>query len=84
MLNLYDALQGVPSVNIASRNQGYDTRLIIRGAGLKAPFAVRDIKILLNGVPITDPDSHTRPDFVDTSIIERVEVVKGPNSTLWV
>jgi iron complex outermembrane receptor protein len=83
MLNLYDALQGVPGVNITSRNQGYDTRLIIRGAGLKAPYGVREIMILLNGVPITNPDSLTRLDFVDTSLIERVEVVKGPNSTLW-
>ena len=83
MLNLYDALQGVPGVNITSRNQGYDTRLIIRGAGLKATYGVREIMILLNGVPITDPDSLTRLDFVDTSLIERVEVVKGPNSTLW-
>jgi iron complex outermembrane receptor protein len=83
MLNLYDALQGVPGVNIASRNQGYDTRLIIRGGGLKATYGVREIMILLNGVPITDPDSLTRLDFVDTSLIERVEVVKGPNSTLW-
>lgn len=83
MLNLYDALQGVPGVNIASKNQGYDTRLIIRGAGLKATYGVREIMILLNGVPITDPDSLTRLDFVDTSLIERVEVVRGPNSTLW-
>lgn len=83
MFNLYDALQGVPGVNITTRNQGYDTRLIIRGAGLKAPYGVREIMILLNGVPITDPDSLTRLDFVDTSLIERVEVVKGPNSTLW-
>ncbi len=83
MFNLYDALQGLPGVNITTRNQGYDTRLIIRGAGLKAPYGVREIMILLNGVPITDPDSLTRLDFVDTSLIERVEVVKGPNSTLW-
>lgn len=83
MFNLYDALQGVPGVNITSRNQGYDTRLIIRGAGLKATYGVREIMVLLNGVPITDPDSLTRLDFVDTSLIERVEVVKGPNSILW-
>ncbi|RMH04027.1 MAG: TonB-dependent receptor, partial [Aquificota bacterium] len=83
MLNLYDALQGVPGINITPRNQGYDTRLIIRGAGLKAPFGIREIMVLLNGVPITDPDSLTGLDFVDTSLIERVEVVKGPNSTLW-
>lgn len=83
MLNLYDALQGVPGVNITPRNQGYDARLIIRGAGLKAPFGIREIMILLNGVPITYPDSLTSLDFVDTSLIERVEVLKGPNSTLW-
>ena len=83
LLNLYDALQGVPGLNITPRNQGYDTRLIIRGAGLKAPFGIREIMILLNGVPITEPDGLTVLDFVDTSLIERVEVVKGPNSTLW-
>ncbi|MFN3814383.1 MAG: TonB-dependent receptor plug domain-containing protein, partial [Aquificaceae bacterium] len=37
MFNISDALSGTPGVNIVSRNQGYDTRLIIRGAGLKAP-----------------------------------------------
>jgi len=83
MLNLFDALQGTAGVNVGSRNQGYDVRLIIRGGGLKAPYGVREIMVLLNGVPITDPDSLTRLDFVDTSLIERVEVVKGPNSTLW-
>lgn len=83
MFNLSDALSGTPGVNITSRNQGYDTRLIIRDGGLKAPFGIREIMILLNGVPITDPDSLTRLDFVDTSLIERIEVVKGPNSTLW-
>ena len=83
LLNLYDALQGVPGLNITPRNQGYDIRLIIRGAGLKAPFGIREIMILLNGVPITEPDGLTVLDFVDTSLIERVEVVKGPNSTLW-
>jgi len=83
MLNLYDALRGVPGVNISSRSLGYDTRLIIRGTGVKAPAATREIMALLNGVPITEPDSFTRFDLVDTSLIERIEVVKGPNSTLW-
>ncbi len=83
MIGLYEALQGIPGVNVTSRNLGYDARLIIRGAGLKAPFGIREIMVLLNGVPITDPDSLTRLDFVDTYLIKQVEVVKGPNSTLW-
>jgi len=83
MFNLKEALIGTPGVLIDTRNQGYDSRLIIRGSGLKARYGVREIMVLLNGVPITDPDSLTRLDFVDTQLIERVEVVKGPNSTLW-
>ncbi len=83
MMNIKDALQGTPGVLIDSKNQGYDSRLIIRGAGLKARYGIRDIMVLLDGIPITDPDSLTRLDFVDTQLIDQVEVVKGPNSTLW-
>lgn len=82
MFNLQEALSGVPGLFIQSRNQGYDTRLIIRGGGLQAPFGVRQIMIMLNGVPITDPDSLTRLDFVDTQLVKSVEINKGPNP-LW-
>ncbi len=83
MSNLREALSGTPGTLIESKNQGYDSRLIIRGSGLKARYAIREIMVLLDGIPITDPDSLTRLDFVDTHMIERIEVVRGPNSTLW-
>ncbi len=83
MFNLKEALTGTPGLLIDTKNQGYDSRLIIRGSGLKARYGVREIMVLLNGVPVTDPDSLTRLDFIDTHLIERIEVVKGPNSTLW-
>ena len=78
-----EALTGLPGVIAESRNNGYDARLIIRGAGLKARYGVREIMVLLDGVPITDPDGMTRLDFVDTQLMSRVEVVRGPNSTLY-
>jgi outer membrane receptor protein involved in Fe transport len=83
MTNIAQALAGTPSVLIESKNQGYDARLVIRGSGLKARYGIREIMLLLNGIPITDPDSLTRLDFVDTQLIDRIEVVPGPNSTLW-
>jgi iron complex outermembrane receptor protein len=83
MFNVKDALAGTPGVLIETTNQGYDSRLIIRGAGLKAPYGVREIMVLRDGIPVTDPDSFTRLDMIDTQEIERIEVVKGPNSTLW-
>lgn len=80
MFNVTDALSGTPGVLINSKNGGYDARLIIRGAGLKANYGIREIMMLRDGVPITDPDSFTRLDFIDTQDIERVEVTKGPGN----
>ena len=81
--NVKEALVGIPGLQAESKNGGYDTRLTIRGAGVKAAYGVREIMVMINGVPVTDPDSFTRLDLIDTELIERVEVVKGPNSTLW-
>jgi iron complex outermembrane recepter protein len=81
--NVKEMLDSTPGVLIESSNQGYDSRLIIRGAGLKAPYGVREIMVLRDGVPVTDPDSFTRLDMIDPQLIERIEVVKGPNSTMW-
>lgn len=80
MFNIKDALQGTPGVQINSANGGFDSRLVIRGAGQKAQYGVREIMVLRDGVPMTDPDSFTRFDFIDTQDIERIEVTKGPGS----
>lgn len=80
MFNMKEALQDIPGVLIDSKNGGFDARLIIRGAGLKAAYGIREIMVLRDGVPLSDPDSFTRLDFVDTQDIERIEVAKGPGN----
>ncbi len=80
MFNIKDAIQGTPGVLIDSKNSAYDTRLIIRGAGQKANYGVREIMVIRDGVPMTDPDSFSRFDFIDTQDIERIEITKGPGS----
>ncbi|MCK9529771.1 MAG: TonB-dependent receptor [Gammaproteobacteria bacterium] len=80
MFNVKEALQGIPGVLTDSKNGGSDARLIIRGAGLKARYGIREIMVLRDGVPLTDPDSFTKLDFVDTQDIERIEVAKGPGN----
>jgi iron complex outermembrane receptor protein len=80
MFNIKDAIRGTPGVLIESKNGGYDTRLIIRGAGQKANYGVREIMVIRDGVPMTDPDSFSRFDFIDTQDIERMEITKGPGS----
>lgn len=81
--NLGEVLESLPGVQAQSKSGGYDTHIIIRGAGAKANYGVREIMVMVDGVPITDPDSLTRLDLVDTALIERIEVLKGPNSTLY-
>lgn len=79
MFNIKDAIQGqVPGLRIESNNNAYDAKISIRGAGLKAQFGVREINLLRDGVPILDPDSFGRLDFVDPDDVERIEVTRGP------
>lgn len=80
MMNIKDAIQGTPGVLIDSKNGGYDVRLIVRGAGQKANYGVREIMVLRDGVPMTDPDSFSRFDYFDTQDVERIEITKGPGS----
>lgn len=80
MMNFKEAVQGTPGVQIDSNSGGYDVRLLIRGAGVNAQYGVREIMVLRDGVPVTDPNSFTTFDWIDPQDIERIEVVKGPGS----
>ena len=60
ILNIQDALQNIPGVIAESSSNSPSPRLIIRGAGLKARYGVREIMVMKDGVPMTDPDSFTR------------------------
>ena len=76
-------LATVPGV-VAQPNDGAsDVKLAIRGFGARSGFGVRDLLVLIDGVPITDADGFTRLDQIDLSAAERLEVVKGPASALY-
>jgi iron complex outermembrane receptor protein len=79
-LNINEVIKTLPGVIAINKSGGYDSRLIIRGAGLKARYGVREIMVLRDGVPMTDPDSFTRFDFIDVDDMQSVEVYKGPGS----
>jgi iron complex outermembrane receptor protein len=80
ILNISEALEGIPGVQVESTSNSQSPRLIIRGAGLKARYGVREIMVIKDGVPMTDPDSFTRFDYIDMQDVQSIEVQKGPGS----
>lgn len=80
MNSISDALQDIPGVVTYSSNGLNSSKLIIRGAGLKARYGIREIMVLRDGIPLTEPDSFTRLDTIDGQDIERLEVTRGPGN----
>ena len=83
-VGLEEALDRVPGVFVqSSQNFAQDVRIQIRGFGTRAAFGIREIKVLLDGLPITEPDGQTQLDDVDLGAIDRIEVLRGPAGALY-
>ena len=66
-----------------SANFAQDFRLSIRGFGTRTAFGVREVKVLVDGIPETSPDGQTQLDNIDLGATQRIEVLRGPASSLY-
>lgn len=83
LASLGDALVHVPGVLVRDRGDPtQDVRLTIRGAGARANFGVRGVRVLVDGVPATLPDGQTPLTAADLQLVERIEVARGPLAAL--
>lgn len=88
-LSLADALADVPGVFVQSRAGAQDVRITIRGYGARGSGErsnvgnIRGIRVLTDGVPVTEPDGRTSLDFVDLGSTSRVEVSRSNASALY-
>src|SRR5258705_288393 len=88
-VGLDEALTLVPGVLAQSRSGGGDVRISIRGFGSRGAGdrsnagTSRGVRILLDGIPETEPDGRTALDLVDLALVEQMEVVRSNASALY-
>src|SRR6266446_9096191 len=81
---LDEALANVPGVFVANRyNFSQDQRISIRGFGARSAFAVRGIKILVDGIPQTLPDGQGQLSNLELGEVDHIEVLRGSASSLY-
>jgi len=56
-------------------------RITIRGIGARSQFGTTKIKAYFDGIPLTSGEGETTIDDLDLAAIEKIEIIKGPNST---
>jgi len=83
-LDLGESLAGVPGVFVQNRyNFAQDSRISIRGFGARANFGIRGIRLIVDGIPLTTPDGQGQVDSVDLASAGRIEILRGPSSSLY-
>lgn len=83
-LNLSEWLGGVPGLLARDRqNYAQDTQVSIRGFGTRASFGIRGLRVLIDGIPATQPDGQSQLSHANLASAERVEVLRGPFSALY-
>jgi iron complex outermembrane recepter protein len=87
--SLDEALRNVPGVFSQSRYGTSDVRLVIRGFGARGAGdrsnagTSRGVRVLLDGIPETEPDGRTSFDLIDLAAASRIEVIRSNASALY-
>lgn len=78
-----DVLGSVPGIFMQSRYGNHDVRISIRGFGSRSNTGIRGVRILLDGIPESEPDGQTRIEAIDFNSVGSIEIVKGNSSSLY-
>ena len=81
---LDESLSRLPGVVVQNRyNFSLDQRVSLRGAGSRANFGLRGVKVLLDGIPQTLPDGQSQLTNLELGIVSRAEVLTGSAGALY-
>ncbi|SEL06607.1 TonB-dependent receptor [Parapedobacter koreensis] len=79
---LLPAFNTMPGVRMEERSPG-SYRLSLRGSLLRSPFGVRNVKVYLDEIPLTDAGGNTYLNLLDADGVDRIAVLKGPDGSLF-
>ena len=83
-LSLDESLTSIPGVFFQNQfNSVQDLRVSIRGFGARSAFGIRGVKVLVDGISHTLPDGQAQVDSIDPGIIDSIEILRGPSSSLY-
>jgi len=83
-LGLGESLVRIPGLFPQNNfNFAQDLRLSSRGFGARSSFGIRGLKVYVDGIPATLADGQTQVDSIDPGTIGRIEVMRGPASSLY-
>src|SRR5581483_656123 len=83
-VNLSEPLVRVPGVVVQNRNNyAQDLQVSSRGFGARAQFGVRGVRLYADGIPASAPDGQGQTSNFDLGSAERIEVMRGPFSSLY-
>lgn len=86
---LDEALRTTPGVLAQSRYGTSDVRITIRGFGARGAGdrsnagTSRGIRVLIDGIPETEPDGRTSFDQIDLAAAEGVDIIRSNASAVW-
>lgn len=76
------AFNTVPGVKMDERSPG-SYRISIRGNLLRSTFGVRNVKVYLNSLPLTDASGNTYFNAISPTLIEKLQIIKGPGGSMY-
>ncbi|MFT2010738.1 TonB-dependent receptor domain-containing protein [Pontibacter sp. 13R65] len=80
--SLVRAVNTVPGVRMEERAPA-SYRISIRGSSLRSPYGVRNVKMYLGDVPLTEASGITMLNMLDAGNIGRMEILKGPVGSIY-